>query len=35
VKFSCLDSGIGITEETGYNLKQMLANDLVLTTKIS
>ncbi|CAK85533.1 unnamed protein product (macronuclear) [Paramecium tetraurelia] len=35
IKFSVLDSGIGISEGVSQNIKQMLSNDLILTSKIS
>ncbi|CAD8087061.1 unnamed protein product [Paramecium primaurelia] len=35
IKFSVLDSGIGISESVTQNIKQMLSNDLILTSKIS
>ncbi|CAD8170721.1 unnamed protein product [Paramecium octaurelia] len=35
IKFSVLDSGIGISESVASNIEQMLGNDLILTSKLS
>ncbi|CAD8053326.1 unnamed protein product [Paramecium primaurelia] len=35
IKFSVIDSGIGISESVAYNIEQMLGNDLILTSKLS
>ncbi|CAD8083226.1 unnamed protein product [Paramecium sonneborni] len=35
IKFSVLDSGIGISESVATNIQKMLGNDLILTSKLS
>ncbi|CAD8085694.1 unnamed protein product [Paramecium sonneborni] len=35
IKFSVLDSGIGISENVASNIQKMLENDLILTSKLS